>query len=277
MPEGTKPLFYNFRTGQAMPCRVQLLANRTYYVRSDGRDTNSGLVDSASGAFLTIQKAIDVVKSIDLGIYNVTIQVRDGTFAPFELLGSWIGGGRVTLLGNTTTPTNCIVQETTQNDDAIGVFLRAQLDIAGFRVLSANQNAIHAGDYSTIDFVGAMEFGSTPNGAHIRVDNNSIFFTEGRAISITAGAKKHIFVDTGGIAKSFTSPYTLTGTPNFTDQFVLAEALGTVLAPDNTFTGAATGQRYLVQTNSVIDTGGGGANYFPGNVAGAAATGGQYL
>jgi hypothetical protein len=46
-----------------------------------------------------------------------------------------------------------------------------------------------------------------------------------------------------------------------------------------TFTngGTVTGQRYNVAANGVIFTNGGGANYLPGNAAGASATGGQYL
>jgi hypothetical protein len=40
--------------------------------------------------------------------------------------------------------------------------------------------------------------------------------------------------------------------------------------------GGATGKRYVAELNGVINTFGGGANYFPGNVAGTTATGGQY-
>jgi hypothetical protein len=44
-----------------------------------------------------------------------------------------------------------------------------------------------------------------------------------------------------------------------------------------TFTGAATGQRYDIRENSVCNVAGGGATYLPGDVAGATATGGQYV
>jgi hypothetical protein len=43
-----------------------------------------------------------------------------------------------------------------------------------------------------------------------------------------------------------------------------------------TFTGSATGLRYHVEENSVIETNAAGATFFPGNAAGTTTTGGQY-
>lgn len=39
----------------------------------------------------------------------------------------------------------------------------------------------------------------------------------------------------------------------------------------------ATGPRYSVIANGVIDSAGGGTGYFPGDSAGTTATGGQYV
>src|SRR5947209_19614879 len=90
--------------------REQLAGNRTYYVRTDGADGNNGLANSSGGAFLTIQKAIDTAAALDLSIYNVTIQVADGSYTgAVTVTGPWVGSGTVFLQGNTTTPANVVI------------------------------------------------------------------------------------------------------------------------------------------------------------------------
>ena len=65
--------------------REVLTANRTYYVRTDGSDSNDGLANTAGGAFLTIQKAINIVSALDIGTYTVTMQVGAGTYTAGEI------------------------------------------------------------------------------------------------------------------------------------------------------------------------------------------------
>ena len=75
--------------------RDKLTANRTYYVRADGSDSNTGLANTAAGAFLTIQKAINVVSGLDLGVYSVAISIGAGTFSENLVLLPIVGSGSV--------------------------------------------------------------------------------------------------------------------------------------------------------------------------------------
>lgn len=99
-----------------LPCvRDKLTAGRTYYVRTDGNDSNTGLVNTAAGAFLTVQKAINVAGTLDSNKFDVTIQLAQGQGAVTFALGaglvakSMIGGGSIVIIGDETTPANVVL------------------------------------------------------------------------------------------------------------------------------------------------------------------------
>ena len=68
----------------------------------------------------------------------------------------------------------------------------------------------------------------------------------------------------------------ISGTPAFT-KFGFVTGGGLLYCANMIFSGAATGQRYAVDLNGVLFTGGGGAAFVPGSSAGTSATGGQYV
>jgi hypothetical protein len=88
-------------------------ANIAYYVRTDGDDSNTGLANSAAGAFLTIQHAIDILpQTIN---HAVLINVAIGTYAETVTISGFTGKGTISLygpdlLGDTHMVNNIIIK-----------------------------------------------------------------------------------------------------------------------------------------------------------------------
>ncbi len=252
-------------TRATIPGRERLAAARTYYVRTDGSNSNTGLTNTAAGAFLTIQKAVNVAIMLDM-VSAVTIQVADGTYAEsVTIKGPWLPGAAspwnfLTITGNTVTPANVIVD----GFDAIFCYLV----VKGFRA-----KAIKADAAGQIDFHN-FEFAANAGGTHFSAVSGG-FVLGYTNYSILGSAAYHMDASRGGLIDVSTLTITLTGTPAFTD-FAWATERGQIYAPGTTYSGAATGRRYTRNTGGLLMTGGGGANFFPGNVAGISTTGDEY-
>lgn len=94
----TRELVIGNGTGANTPVVTATSADVTYYVRTDGSDANTGLVNTAGGAYKTITKAISMVPQIDN--HQVTINVAAGTYAEDVVISDFTG--RLTLqAGNT--------------------------------------------------------------------------------------------------------------------------------------------------------------------------------
>lgn len=258
--------------------RERLSANRTYYVRTDGSDSNDGLANSSGGAFLTLQHAVNVVLGLDLSVYDVTIQVADGTYtAGITITAAFTGSGNVNIIGNSTTPANCVISVTSAH--CFNVSGGGKLFVGGFKLqtTTAGSCILVSGSGSSVRLSSSMDFGACA-GAHISVDAQAAFVGSGIDYTISGGAVWHWFSSANGPAllTSQSQTITLTGTPNFSGQFFRADG-GYSVVNAITFSGSATGQRYYVQYNGIIQTYLSGGTYLPGDVGGGNATGGQYL
>lgn len=259
------------KTGHTLG-REKLAANRTYYVRTDGNDSNTGLVDSSGGAFLTIQKAIDVSAALDCSIYNITIRVADGTYVANTITcKNILGSGTVTIQGNTTTPANVVIDGGFSKTTPGTTYF-----INGFKLTKSSGSATIAFSVANGASISAgyINFG-TGFTYHIYCASGGAFNMT-TSYTISGGANVHIFCRDASVVTIATSAViTLSGTPAFTT-FAWALILGMIVSSGMTYTGSATGKRYNVTNNSVIYTNGGGASYFPGDAAGTASTGGDY-
>jgi hypothetical protein len=282
-PDGSSwldALVVNRSTGRiAFPAnggpRETLTANRTYYVRTDGNDANDGLANTAGGAFLTLQKAVNTVLSgVDLGAYNVVIQVGGGTYTAGVSVGApWVGAGKVTLQGDTATPGNVVISTA---GNCIALSDHAVLHLQGFKLTSSGGSAINLLHGAILYLDGNMEFGAAAAGFHLNISRNSLAVV-GADYSVTGGSVAHWQLGGCGCLVCSGRTITLSGTPNFSGAFVNGASLGIANCAACIFTGAATGTRYNAALNSVVYTNGGGANFFPGSTPGTTATGGQYF
>ncbi|RUP39337.1 MAG: hypothetical protein EKK63_10075 [Acinetobacter sp.] len=256
--------------------REILKADRTYYFRSDGSDTNDGLANTSGGAFLTAQKAIDtIVATLDTAGYIVTVQRGDAAaYTSSILFKPWVGGGQIVLDGNGQA-------FTVTGNSAI----RASGVLPGEVVVqNLTLSTITSGNCLNMQAIGKMIVRASVvfavcAGTHVVAEGQGAFVQFMNNYSITGGANRHYaslhgaFIQNGAGSLVFT----LTGTPAFSQRFAYANNTGKIeFWGGCSFSGAATGTRYTIEFNSTCNVGGGGVNFFPGNVAGGTATGGQY-
>ena len=241
-----------------------------------GNNDNDGLAQTRTGAFLTIQAAINAVGAIDLSIYNVVIQCAAGVYTSGNTLVSLTGAGQVTIRGDTTTPSNCF-HATTSATAFSGTNVAGKWKVEGFRFATTTSGRpINVTGVVTNLTLGANDYGACAD-THIMVQEGA-YVAFSASYTISGGAPRHIEANIGAIVTILSAlTCTLTGTPAFANQFILAANLSYIRASGITYSGSATGTRYSATGNAVINTAGGGASFLPGSATGSTATGGQYL
>lgn len=255
--------------------REILTGSRSYYVRSDGSNSNSGLADTSTGAFLTPQYAADIVRTLDYNGNNVTVNLQSSTTfnSGIHFHYPWVGGGTLTFAGGSSSTT----LSPTGNDafHILGALpgnlslqnMKLQTSGSGFKCIS------HDGTGSVQLF--GVHFGASDD-AHIEAGTPGAYITVANAYTISGNAANHVHA-IGGRVYLGSNTITLTSTPAFSNAFVNATQIAYVDANGTVFSGGATGTRYLGDENSVIKTTSGSSNFFPGNADGSVTTGAQYI
>lgn len=256
--------------------REQLTAPRTYYVRTDGNDSNTGLSNTSGGAFATIQKAIDIAATLDNNGFDVTISVGAGTYTAGFRLKSFVGAGRIIVSGAagdltstviSVTSASCVYSEAPTTGKYRLQYLKLQTQTSGYGI-------VLYGGANYVEF-DAINFGACAS-SQITVGSGSLVNAVSSSYTISGGSPTHVDASDGGVFRGQFGSVTLSGTPAFGAAYVNATRLGVVTIYSTTLTGTATGARYSASMNGVIFVGGAGANYLPGNAAGTTSTGGQY-
>ncbi len=270
-------------TGVLVEIREQLTAVRTYYVRSDGSDSNDGLTDTAGGAFLTIQKAVDTIyDTLDLRGFQPVIQVGVGTFSVTGRSGVQFNGqptGANPKNATFVTADECAILVkgvgattiiTSTDLNAFEVVFGATVAVQDCTIVAPNGSAMDAGGSSAILF------------------SNVFFDTSRRAIFVHHGSTIEnygSFSIQGTYLSAIDSDYHGTlyltvGTLTFTGNVIATQFAHCDRASDLTSTmtiavGAftMTGKRFTVSGGKISGTG--SLTYFPGTAQGSA-VGGSY-
>jgi hypothetical protein len=249
--------------------REVLTANRTYYVRTDGNNGNSGLANTSGGAFQTLQRAYDVIiQTLDLGGWNVTVQIADGTYGGgLAVTQPWSGGGAVTLQGNSGTPANVVISTTGADCFSTTGVLPGVLTIKDIKLQTAtsgsgiNHQAIGVLQFSGINFgaCATVHMFASVSGANVICTGD---------YTITGNTFAHVVASQSAAIKIQSKTVTLSGTPAFGLAFAYANPTGTLMLDGNVYSGSATGVRYNASNGGTIYTGGAGTTYLPGGTAG---------
>lgn len=253
--------------------REKLTSDRTYYVATTGSDDNDGL--TASTPFLTRQKAIDTITdTLDLSGFTATIQVANGTYTDTFIMSRMAVGGIPVIQGDTTTPSNVLISST--GVDCFLVTDRAQLIVKGFKGTTTTSGGVLRAFHGGRIYFESMDFGAVAAGvgSHIFGDYFGECVATGN-YTISSGGVYHVHCNYFGAYDAVSITITLTGTPAFTAGFV-GNRESSVVFQNCTFSGSATGKRFVVHRNGMIDTLNAGLTALPGNAAGDILSGGVY-
>jgi len=255
--------------------RDKLTASRTYFVRTDGNNANTGLTDTAGGALLTVQEAVNRILQLDCNGFIPVISVGTGTYTGTIVVNRRpVGGSRIQIQNS---PAAVPVFAFTSGYGAFTIN-GGEVLLQGIQISNSGAagQGIFVSDAASLLIGPGTIFGACPNRAHIEA------LSGGRVqrlnnYTISGAAPNHILLSNQAIFTASGGTITITGTPNFSTSFIIAQQGATAVLFNTTWSGAATGVRYRATGNAVIDVFGAGVSHLPGDVAGVLTTGGQYL
>lgn len=255
--------------------REILRAARTYYVRADGNDDNTGLTNSAGGAFRSIQRAANAILALDTGSVDVTIQIARGVHAGgIGIVGPRTGSGLIIFKGDAATPSNVVINAT--HGDCFAFSESGQIVVKDMELRTTGAgNGLSSSNHSDISFEN-IRFGACVDNHLMVRDGGSITATGD--YEIVGDAQRHISCyDAGSSVKINGRTITLTGPRHFSINNIEAGTEAVVQLIGNTYRGTATGPRFYVSRNAIIRTAGREQDYLPGDGCGAAVHGGRYM
>ena len=261
-----------------------LSANTTFCVATTGNDGNSG---QSPNCWATLQKAATFISKYNANGFTITVNVANGTYAPFTLLP--VGGnGFVNWVGNSGTPANVLISSTTVS----------AVTASGVTGQSFNGFKFQQTSASPTDLLGAciyelaqssltisnVNFGTCYGDAAF-IQQSNLFVGSGTLAvsgsstgqSCNPGCGSIFDANYGGYIAGTNSSMTISSAVSGV-YFINARNSGLtgLFFTSITNPGNFTGTRYNCVLNGVIETIGRGTSYYPGSGTPACTSGGQY-
>lgn len=265
--------------------RWRLTADTTFWVdEATGSDSDNGL--TLGTAFATIAKASAVIEDfIDLSGFVVTVRIQPGNYSePISMAGRLPGsnnGAASIIFRASDGPVN--IDTMIGNGSVVGTE-GAAFTLTGndftFSALDGDGTIVACiwASFATITISGDVAYSGSREANVYAGPGGIITYAAGVVETISADSPRHFWANYGLINAFSTVSVILDSTPAFSVCYANSTSLGWIQTSGYTVvSGTATGTRYVVDVNAVITTNGGGANNFPGNGAGVASNGGQYI
>ena len=257
-------------TGAPTGTRSKLQADRTYFVRIDGNDLlNSGLVDSAGGAFATGTGAWNYVRdNVDLNGYTVTIRITDATHTEAIIIDGPCLNGTVEVEGNVSNPALSLLWP---SGACAFKITNAKVTISSIGLITDSGMAhVLIGAGADASYKNLRHGDATGAGDHYLITDGGV----GRPIGnyVYGGSfGSHIHFRRGGkllVPDGASITATAVGTPTAINYFVggnaaLADLLGMTWAGVS-----VSGPKFLLHNGCRLNTGGMGLSWLPGSTAG---------
>lgn len=279
---------------------IWLTRNKTFYVNgttgSDRLDDGRG--ESEGKPFKTIQAAVNYVcDNYNLSRYDANIIIADGTYETgvFELPQYSATTGTLRLTGTTIASRDSVIIKGCVFTSAGNSYILQNLTIDqadayshGYAILSELGRidlynvVIDASD--TVVTTGSL-FMIRAEGGTVRVWSSTVEGFPGIIIKVPESCNGYLYASNGGrfyfsadIAIQNNGAMTQGGV--FSSNGIIQRQTSSLPYPGRlavvTTSGTLTGRRYIASLNGIVDSIGGGADFFPGSIAGATETGGQY-
>jgi len=256
--------------------REVLTGHRTYYVRADGNNNSDGL--SVATALASPQRALQLIATLDASNFLVTIDIGPGTFGAINMQGiPLVGGSRIIIKGAGVTQTKI---ESTGH--AMFVSAPIRIDVSNMEIegrLSCITLVARAQCYINANTSLRLTLTSAA-GRHLVASAECFLQSFGATLEISGNAQAVLSYQAFSSGLLFNTTLRSLAPVALSRGFI--EGIGTNVKtngnlPKDEAAGVFTGRRYEVSQLGLIASSGGGANLFPGSIAGTTSTGGLYV